>query len=587
MNNENKPVFEKNNTKQPFVNLEESKRYQNLFNKIIMPNLDKMSLTNSPSIFRYLEFIVTELLLEINKKFPAPNYLFYLTYRIKADKSKVGKLQKRLRKFKKINQSSFSIQELVDLIGLRIVVQKIPHNITLDKKNPEYDVLKELYDERTKNIKLSEEYHEFESKINDGECTSLEYYTQSKNVLKSILTIFSSETKIYENYASDLIHKYKSLINECDKKIKILSALGDSSIIDLDLLAESKNPLKINFKEILSDFDSRIDGKLSLKLFSQELPKIIENSINLNHLGVVPSHDPSRNKHKRENSGYFSDFHGINFVFSPIQEAELQIMPNNEHIQSIYGYSAHSNLNGKEADFMEIPPAYVKRNMALLDSIGNSEFLSNAQISLIDRIFDIKNVNKQNLTPEDIELLKSLTSRDNVVFDDTAPQGVEIPIGVKIPSIYLTRLKELCSLNSEQLKTLENSLYKSGCKIFDNWAKNISALHATARIDKDSSAINRVKIHYDNAYDCLAHTIREQIEYHTPDEIDTEYYLNLVYKNQSEWLTNTGLMGTDSSVMDFEVYDKIQNLDNLLEIISAIENDNIENEKDKDSEMTL
>lgn len=587
MNNENKPVFEKNNIKQPFVNLEESKRYQNLFNKIIMPNLDKMSLTNAPGIFGFLEFIVTELLLEINKKFPAPNYLFYLTYRIKADKSKVGKLQKRLRKLKKINQSSFSIQELVDLIGLRIVVQKIPHNITLDKKNPEYDVLKELYAERTKNIKLSEEYHEFESKINDGECTSLEYYTQSKNVLKSILTIFSSETKIYENYASDLIHKYKSLINECDKKIKILSALGDSSIIDLDLLEESKNPLKINFKEILADFDSRIDGKLSLKLFSQELPKIIENSTNLNHLGVVTNHDPSRNKHKRENSGYFSDFHGVDFVFSPIQEAELQIMPNNEHIQSIYGYSAHSNMNGKEADFMEIPPAYVKRNMALLDSIGNSEFLSNAQISLITRIFDIKNVDKQNITPEDIELLKSLTSRDNVVFDDTAPQGVEIPIGVKIPSIYLTKLKELCSLNGEQLKTLENSLYKSGCKIFDNWAKNISALHVTARIDKDSSAINRVKIHYDNAYDCLAHTIREQIEYHTPDEIDTEYYLNLVYKNQSEWLTNTGLMGTDSSVMDFEVYDKIQNLDNLLEIISAIENDNIENEKDKDSEMTL
>lgn len=585
MNKENKSVSKKDIIKQPFVNLEESKKYQNLFEKIIIPNLDKMSSTNDNSLFMYLEFIVSELLLEINNKFPAPNYLFYLTYRIKADKSKVGKLQKRLRKLKKINQCCFSIDELVDLIGLRIVVQKIPHNITLDKNNSEYDVLKELYDERNKNIKLSEEYHEFESKINDGKCTSLEYYTQSKNVLKSILAIFSSETKIYENYASDLIDKYKSLINECDKKIKILSALGDSSIIDLDLLAESKNPLKINFKEILSDFDSRIDGKLSLKLFSQEVPKIIENSTNLNHLGVLFNHAPSRNKHKREDSGYFSDFHGIDFIFSNIKEAELQIMPNNEHIQSIYGYSAHSNMNGKEADFMEIPPAYVKRNLTLLDSIGTSEFLSNAQISLIYRILDIKNVDKQNLSSEDIELLKNLISRNNVVFDSTTPPGVEIPIGVNIPSIYLPRLKELCNLNDDQIKVLENSLYKSGCKIFDNWAKNISALHVTARIDKDSSAINRVKIHYDNAYDCLAHTIREQISYHTPDEIDAEYYLNLIYKNQSKWLTNTGLMGTDSSVMDFEVYDAIQNLDDILEIASATKNSDIE--MDNDNEMTL
>ena len=43
--------------------------------------------------------------------------------------------------------------------------------------------------------------------------------------------------------------------------------------------------------------------------------------------------------------------------------------------------------------------------------------------------------------------------------------------------------------------------------------------------DEDSSARNRIKIHYDDPYECLAHTIREQIENHNPNSIDTEYYL--------------------------------------------------------------
>lgn len=577
MKNENKHIIEENIINQKFIDPEESKKYESLFNKIIIPNIEKISFTNYSTIFKFLEYVVTGLLLEINKKFPAPNYLFYLTYRIKADKSRIGKLQKKLCKLKKVNGYSFSISEIVDLIGLRIVVQKIPHNITIDENNPEYDVLKELYDERNKNIKLSEEYHTIEAKINNGECTTLEYYTQSKNILKSILSTFSSETTNYPNYAIYLIHKYKSLINECDKKIKILTALGNSSKVDLDLLSESKNPLKIDFHAILTDFDSRIDGKLSLKLFSDELPKIIQNSTIINHLGVINSSDPSRNKHKREDSGYYSDFYGVDFIFSTIHEAELQIMPNNEHIQSIYGYSAHSNMSGKKADFMEIPPAYVRRNMAIVDNIGNSEFISNAEIALINRIYDIINVDKRNLNEEDIQLLQNFISRENVVFDDNAPKGVKIPIGINIPSKYLARLKEICNLTDEQREILEKSLYKSGCKIFDAWAKNISALHATARIDKDSSAVNRVKIHYDNAYDCLAHTIREQIQYYSPDEVDTEYYLNLVYKNQSEWLRNTDLMGTDSSIMDFEVYDVIQNLDTFLKIFSSSKNNAIEN----------
>ncbi len=71
---------------------------------------------------------------------------------------------------------------------------------------------------------------------------------------------------------------------------------------------------------------------------------------------------------------------------------------------------------------------------------------------------------------------------------------------------------------------------------------------------------NRIKIHYDDPYECLAHTIREQIDEHTPNSIDAEYYLERVYKNQSEWLKKAGLMSTESSVIDFEIDDYAKNL---------------------------
>ena len=135
----------------------------------------------------------------------------------------------------------------------------------------------------------------------------------------------------------------------------------------------------------------------------------------------------------------------------------------------------------------------------------------------------------------------------------------------------------MCTLNEKEYNSLKKLLNKEGCKIYDSWAKNISAHHATARLDKDSSAKNRVKIHYDDPYECLAHTIREQVENHTPKSIDAEYYLERVYENQSKWLSTSGLMSTESSIIDFEITEYTKNsLPILLKKVSNI----IETEED-------
>ena len=73
-----------------------------------------------------------------------------------------------------------------------------------------------LADERRENIKISERNHAFESKIDNQNCTSFEYYTKSKQLLQDILNIFESETAYSKNYALDLKEnatKHSSMIS--------------------------------------------------------------------------------------------------------------------------------------------------------------------------------------------------------------------------------------------------------------------------------------------------------------------------------------------------------------------------------------
>ena len=537
----------------PFNNKIENKKYENLINNSIRKEIDKMILSTNINIMKYLEIIVSSLLLEINKRFPEPNYSIYITYRIKSAKSNIKKLSDYIKRAKNTDSTNISIKDFTDIIGLRIIVEKIPHNITIDKSNPEYKVLKKLSDERKKYIKASEQYHEFESQINDNGCTYFEYYTESKNMLNNMLKMFDSETEYSKDYAADLKEKYNKLVSECEKKLKILAALGDySSKIDVECLNEDKNPSKIDFHELLMDFDSRIDSKIGLKLYSNSLSSIISNSTILQNLGISLSNDPRRIKNKREKSGYVSDFFGLDSKFMPIK-MELQIMYANEHQESIIGYSAHSKMPGKAADFMQVPTAYVDSNMSLLNSIGNSNIISNDELSLLNKICSIKNISSDN-----IELFKNIISPSNVVYKDNSP------IGIKIDTKYLDDLKNICKLDDSEIIKLKDLLYKEGCKIYNAWAKNISPFYATAKLDTDSSAKNRVKIHYDDAYECLAHAIREQVENHTQNSIDAEYYLDRIYKNQSDWLKNTGLMASESSIMDFEINEYTKNLINNL-----------------------
>lgn len=540
----------------PFDDELENKKFEDLYTSI-SKKLDKMILSTNPSIARYIEIFYSTLLLEINKKFPAPNYSIGLISRVKSSKSNIAKLEDYTKRLKETD-SSVSIKNILDLFGLRIIVEKIPHNITLDPNNPEHETLKMLADERKENIKISEKYHKFESKIDNKNCTYFEYYTKSKQLLQDTLNILKSETAYSKNYAIYLKDKYNNLIRECNKKIAILTALGNySTKINLDTLKNEPDTQKVDFKELLKSFDSRIDSKLGLKLYSSTLPEIIKNSKQLQALGIIMNPDKSASKIKREKSGYVADFFGLYSTVLNIP-IELQTMFVNEHVESIMGYSAHGNMPGKEAKFMEVPSAYTTRNMKLLNNIGKNDIISNDELALINQICDIKKSNK-TFNRKYTKLLKYIASQENIEFENNSP------IGIKMDEKLNDSLVSFCNLTKKESEELKTKLYNKGCEIYTNWAENISAKHATARLDMDSSARNRIKIHYDNPYECLAHTIREQIENHNPDSIDAEYYLKNIYLNQNELLKTSGLMASESSVIDFEIDEYIKNdLPNLI-----------------------
>ena len=160
--------------------------------------------------------------------------------------------------------------------------------------------------------------------------------------------------------------------------------------------------------------------------------------------------------------------------------------------------------------------------MKLLNNIGKNDIISNDELALINQICDIKKSNK-TFNRKYTKLLKYIASQENIEFENNSP------IGIKIDEKLNDLLVSFCTLTKKESEELKTKLYNKGCEIYTNWAENISAKHATARLDMDSSARNRIKIHYDNPYECLAHTIREQIENHNPDSIDAEYYLKNIY----------------------------------------------------------
>lgn len=546
-------------------NLDLANQRKEMSEKIIEKDLLDMVLSNDKDILKFFEVFSSAILLSLNEKLPEPNYSIYMTYRIKSPKSTASKIPNYLSNSED-NNGKISIKDFSDLVGMRIIVEKIPHNVTLHKSHPEYDVLKQMQLFRKQNSMLSFDYHDFEVDVLENNCTSINYYTKCKELINDIVNILDQD-KESKNYAIDLKKTYSDLLKKCDEKLNYIKVIGNyDSKIDYNSIKKDVSQAKsndIDFCKLLSDFDSRIDSQLALKLYSVTLPDIIKNSPFLQKLGISVNESSDRTKCKREKSGYVANFFGLDIEGIPIN-CECQIMSIDEHLSSILGYSAHSKMPGKDPIPAEIPPAYVNRLMTQYSEIGNENILSFEQLKLLSKLIKIKNLNKDELKV--LSSILSNSSKPEKQFNDIASEDQKFIIDEKL----LPQLKKICIINDEQKSNLEEKLYQEGKQNFSSWAKNISACHVTARLDKDSSAKDRVKIHYDNPYECIAHVMRQQVEGYNFDSFNSklvELYLGRIYKHQNEWLNNFEISKesnsiaektyVEGSVMNFEIKEYI------------------------------
>lgn len=571
---------DENRIKNIFSSKEENAKLEWIMKNVIDKNIDKMSLSIDKKVMNFLEVFSSALMLAFNKEFPEPNYSIYITYRIKSFNSDIEKLENYLSRMKQEGEK-ISVKEISDLIGIRIIIEKIPHNISISKNNPHYNEFNELMQVRKKNIEISSEFHEVESDIKDGICKSCEYYTKSKELINNILNILNSKEK--EDYALDLKETYNKLLKLCDAELEHLTIMGEeNSAIDYEELIETAKEKKtevIDFIKLLADFDSRIDSRLALRLYSDSVQEVIENSNQLNALGVSVSKDDSRTKHKREESGYLANFFGIDFKFLPLK-CELQVMNIDEHLASTIGYSAHSNMPGKNPECCELPPAYVQRMLKQLGSIGKDNILNDDELKIIRIMLDLGMLDKDKKS-----IINDILSKEKITREDGASRGINVQ------DIYLPNLAKLNEIDEEHRKILQEKLYREGCIKFNAWAQNISAIHVTARLDKDSSVKNRVKLSYDGSYERLAHVLRKQVEGYNIDHASAEFiekYLERVYQNEEEWLniipSATKNIKQEKALMDFEIDKYIKTelpkfIEYIKNYIASSRNDDEEQEK--------
>ncbi len=519
----------------PFISEEENQKYKTFFNDYIIKDINQMLESNNTDIKHLLEMFCASLMIELNKKFPEPNYSIYMTYRIKSSKSKIDKLEDYIKRLS-VSDGKVSIKDFTDLIGMRVIIEKIPHNVNISKDTPNYNELIELKNERKKNINLSEEYHDFYSSIENNECSKFDYYKKSKELITSILGML--DDKKSSTYATELKGTYNQLLKFCTDNINMLELIGDySSIINMENAG-------VDFSKLLDDFDSRIDSKLALELYSSTFSNIFEKSELLNSLGAKISDNDERTKYKREPSGFVSDFKGINFDGFPLN-FELQLMTVNEHLSSVLGYSAHSNMPDKNPIRCELPPAYRNRMINLLHNSSNLESLGYEHLSLIRKVLKVKKLSK-----DEVSFVSNL-------LDNVHSKGIS---NIQLDEESSKQIKNLFILNNEQEAEIGHLLYNEGITNFNSWAENISAFHATVRLDKESSTKNRVKIDYDDPYESLSHVLRQQIEGYNINGYEanlSEQYLSRIYTNQDSWLKISPKSST--SIIEYEIKKYIEN----------------------------
>ena len=370
----------------------DSKVARGFLKGLIREYTKNMNKFTNPVAQHYCHSLVSAFMLEFRKAYE--NYDIRIPYRIKSPKSTLDKVLNQLSNKDKstyfINEAGEPQgklnEEIRDMLAMTVVATNRPPIFSY-KKDPE---IKGLIDEVKRNYALLEEMQNFSNQIIDDmfsgkkkktynySCTREEYYINSIILIHRIKTLIHPEsTDLLKRYdemldviKANVPSEFFKVANKTAKDELMFGTLQTTEHIDLvrkmtqrfidrnKLSKEDNDFLQgrmtindtkvVNFNTILDDFTARIHDKLDLAVLTKQVQSIFAQSRILRRFDVSITDEPI--KAKRTPNGYVANFLYLNTPFGLV---EMQLQSAHENIEGSYGYSAHSEMEGK--NFKEFP----------------------------------------------------------------------------------------------------------------------------------------------------------------------------------------------------------------------------------------
>ncbi len=314
-------------------------------------------LYDNPDYREYFKYLMATIMFYQNKRYPS--YGVSMTSRFKASQSISNKVRKRYIEADKSYDETgekllgVDIRPFADAFAIKFISESMPPLFYST-----YPHISELIEKRDKNQAFLKDMQIFKSKLiyddfRDREdykprpnVPKIDYYNNSKKLLEKLLDLVDSEE-------IELRKSYQAKIMDIDNRLKLLKAshLENSSKGMVDEKDISTNN-KIDFFALLTDFEERYSNEAEIQNATMQFLSLFETNPIFEKLGV--SIDYSKLEEKRAKTGYESNFIVLNTPLGPV---ECQIQTDSQRRYGSYGGGAHTKLEGKAIEPVEIPDA--------------------------------------------------------------------------------------------------------------------------------------------------------------------------------------------------------------------------------------
>ena len=303
---------------------------------------------DNPYVRNYFNHVVAAIMISQYENYEQSG--INIPYRYKARKSTIDKVNKRLNKARVHYSENGDIviddvDPLLDIFAMEVVSRRRPTIMT--SNNPE---IQGLLDEQEDYQKALRDFQAFRSTllIDDlkpakpgnfkFDCTQIEYYTKTKEILEKL-------KEIVHPTATVLINHYDEQIALIKQRLDFLKSSPDENVTVEDFQDKS-----VNFFTLVTEFETRLHNKAELAILTKQITSLFEDNPLFERLGISLADIPV--EEKRNERGFESNFL---YIDTPLGRIECQLQTEGQFRFGNYGFAAHTKLSGKKIEIVKIP----------------------------------------------------------------------------------------------------------------------------------------------------------------------------------------------------------------------------------------